>query len=162
MRQKFRIRRPNHCNAQRVALSTYKNTHTLKTMNGITPSGFRQCQLPGICGRSTYHRQTHITERLHVFSWQIWELLLWTYIYSPVKTYVQVNTPTTLKGRSQLDQQWCVTDEMLLNEFTSKGSLDVPKPSKLWRQLLSQFSCTAFHNENSVTVMISKLIQNKN
>ena len=37
---------------------------------------------------------------------------------------VKVNTPTTLKGRSQLDAE---TDEMLRNEFTSKGSLDVPK-----------------------------------
>ena len=40
MRQKFRIQRPTHCNAQRVALSTYKNTHTLRTMIGITPSVF--------------------------------------------------------------------------------------------------------------------------
>ena len=37
MRKKFRIQRPKHCNAQRVTLSTYKNTHTLKTMIGITP-----------------------------------------------------------------------------------------------------------------------------
>ena len=62
MRQKFRIQRPTHCNAQRVALSTYKNTHTLKTMIGITPSVFRQCQLPGICVRSTDNRETHLTQ----------------------------------------------------------------------------------------------------
>ena len=34
--------------------------------------------LPGICVRSTDHRESHLTQRLHVFSWQIWELLLWS------------------------------------------------------------------------------------
>ena len=109
MRQKFCIRRPNHCNAQIVALSTYKNTHTLKTMIGITSSVFRQCQLPGICVRSTDHRETHLTQRLNVFSWQIWELLLWTYICFAIKE-VKVNTPTSLKGRSQLDEETMVRD----------------------------------------------------
>ena len=45
---------------------------------------------------------------------------------------VKVNTPTTLKDTvNSMQRQWCVTDEMLRKEFTSKGSLDVPKPSKL-------------------------------
>ena len=44
---------------------------------------------------------------------------------------VKVNTPTTLKGHSQLDAETVtVTDEMLRKEFMSKGSLDLPKPSK--------------------------------
>ena len=33
------VQRPKHCNAQRVVLSTYKNTGTLKTMICITPRG---------------------------------------------------------------------------------------------------------------------------
>ncbi len=54
-------------NAQRVALSTYTNTHTLKTMASVSAS-YRG----SACDRQII--ETHLTQRRHVFTRQIWEL----------------------------------------------------------------------------------------
>ena len=52
-------------------------------------------------------------------------------IYVFASKDVKVNTPTTLKGHSQLDAETVVRDRRNASKkFTSKGSLDVPKPSK--------------------------------
>ena len=62
--------------------------HTLTTMIGITARGqvslIRQWHFRRICERSTYHREIHLTHRLHVFS--IMAGLEYGPIYISVKT----------------------------------------------------------------------------
>ena len=70
MRQSFRDRRQhNFCNAQRGAFSTYKNTHTLTTIIGITPRGQVSC-VSGTFGESAsdrHHREIHLYSQMTCF-----------------------------------------------------------------------------------------------
>ena len=103
--------------------------------------------------------------------------------------YVKVNTPTTLNGRSQLGAETMVRDRRNASKRihverivgcaktfrilkTTPNSEDMSMGGKIMcvlhaNQFLAvsrgfKMSLTVSHNQNSLTVMLSKLIQNTN
>jgi len=114
------IQKPSNCDSQRATFSTYKNKNTLKTMIGISPRGQVIYVSPSY-GGSASDRQ--IIER---------SPLVKDHMLSPGDSImsdrgimvqdlfsnqnVHVNTPTTMRGRNQLDAQTVVKDRRIASK----------------------------------------------
>ena len=109
--------KPSNCNSQRITFSTYKNGNTLKTMVGISPRGVVTF-ISDTYGGSVSDRQ--IIEK---------SSLLEPGVFNPGDSImadrgimvqdlfahrnVQVNTPTTMKGRNQLEPGTVIKDRRI-------------------------------------------------
>ena len=114
------VQRPKHCNVQRVALSTYKNTHTLKTMIGITPTGQVSYVIASYWGsasdRHTIERSTLLKEDMFSAGDSIMadRGIMGQDLFACKD--VKVNTPTMIKGNSQLDAETVVHDRRIASK----------------------------------------------
>ena len=114
------IQKPSNCNSQRITFSTYKNGNTLKTMVGISPRGL-VTYISDSYGGSVSDRQ--IIEKSE---------LLQPGMFNPGDSImadrgimvqdlfahrnVQVNTPTTMKGRNQLEPGTVIKDRRIASK----------------------------------------------
>ena len=114
------IQRPQNCNGQRVTFSTYKNTNTLKTMIGISPRGVVSYVSESYGGsasdrqiieRSSLLKDTMLSSGDSIMADRgIMVQDLFAY------RNVQVNTPTTMKGRNQHDAETVIRDRRIASK----------------------------------------------
>ena len=114
------IQKPSNCNSQRITFSTYKNGNTLKTMVGISPRGV-VTYISDSYGGSVSDRQ--IIEKSPLVKPGMLESgdsimadrgIMVQDLFA--HRNVQVNTPTTMKGRNQLEPKTVVKDRRIASK----------------------------------------------
>lgn len=114
------IQKPSDVNSQSVTWSNYKHRNTIKAMIGVTPSG-AVSYVSDAYGGSASDRM--IIERSELLNKGMFEKgdsimadrgIMVQYLFA--NNYVQVNTPTLLKGKSQLDAHEVVHDRRVASK----------------------------------------------
>lgn len=114
------IDKPGNCNAQRMTFSSYKNRNTAKTMIGVSPRGL-VTYLSATYAGSVSDRQ--IMERSSLLDSERFTKadsimadrgIMVQDLFASMD--VRVNTPTTMKGRNQLDTETVVKDRRIASK----------------------------------------------
>jgi hypothetical protein len=115
------IHKPQNVNAQSATFSNYKNKNTLKVMVGCTPRGTVSYISDAYCGSTSDRQIIERSDLLHdKDKFQDHDSIMADRgimvqdLFAPHN--IQVNTPTMLKGKSQLEAQDVVKDRRIASK----------------------------------------------
>lgn len=116
------IEKPSNVNAQRMTFSSYKNRNTLKTMVGVSPRGqvtyLSDCYGGGTSDRQIIERSSLVKDGKLLFekgdSIMADRGIMVQDLFSAID--VQVNNPTTMKGKNQLPAATVVNDRNIASK----------------------------------------------
>ena len=156
------VQKRKNCDAQRMTFSNYKNTNTLKTMVGVTPRGVVSYVSPAY-GGCTSDRQ--IIERSSLLNeegfFQTGDSILADRGIMVQDLFasknVTVNTPTSMKGKSQLDPVTVVKDRRIASKrIHVERLIGYTKSYKIFKKALS----TKQINMGSYIIKVCFMISN--